>query len=397
MAIAPSLPSATYTARPSGLTPIPRGRLPTGTVATTRSVAASMMVTSSDRSLDTYTSGAASAAEAKIRANATATRMRVSIPRPPSRWDSTSAVPCRRSDAVEVANGDAAEETARSPHVGAACGGATSHHVQGLAKLLVPSPERERKPLVAVERWCGFDEGQHTGRIARIAAHHGLPDELYGRPGIPRYLRHQRAEATTEPTVQLATAELFEVGMPAHDPRADECGRCKGGGAGPSDTGEIRRAMGGSIARHSLVQGSAVQGHERDLRRLVRCEQRDTVARGCHARSCRDLAGARRLVRHERPARHPSGPQPHRERIHVHADARRHVQRATSAALVAEPIIDRGDVQKDGRLPRRRVAQRVGHVRAGPANEGDDTGAAYEYRCATRSLGSIRAHLRFDT
>src|SRR5262245_43994034 len=189
MAIAPSLPSATYTARPSGLTPIPRGRLPTGTVATTRSVAASMMVTSSDRSLDTYTSGAASAAETKIRARATAAheaRMRITIPRPPSRCDSTSAVPSRRSDAVEVANGDAAEEAAGSPHVGAARGGATSHHVQGLAKLLVPSPERERKSLVAVERWRRFDEGQDTGRIARIAAHDGLPEKLHRRPGIPR-------------------------------------------------------------------------------------------------------------------------------------------------------------------------------------------------------------------
>src|SRR5262249_4584164 len=158
---------------------------------TTRSIAASMMVTSSDRSLDTYTSGAASAAEAKIRARATATheaRMRVTIPRPPSRCDSTSAVPCRRSDAVQIANGDAAEEAARSPHVGAARGGATSHHVQGLAKLLFPSPERKRKPLVAVERWRRFDEGQHTGRIARIAAHDGLPDELDRRPRIPREL-----------------------------------------------------------------------------------------------------------------------------------------------------------------------------------------------------------------
>src|SRR5512143_1465475 len=82
-----SLPSATYTARPSGLTPIPRGRPPTGTVATTWSVAVSMMVTSFERSLETYASGPASAGAASIaRARAvTAHQARARIiDRPPS-------------------------------------------------------------------------------------------------------------------------------------------------------------------------------------------------------------------------------------------------------------------------------------------------------------------------
>src|SRR3954463_3577784 len=52
---------ATYSVRPSRLTWIPRGRLPTGIVETTLFVPPSMMLMSLERSLETYTLAGAAA------------------------------------------------------------------------------------------------------------------------------------------------------------------------------------------------------------------------------------------------------------------------------------------------------------------------------------------------
>src|SRR5258706_573405 len=85
---------------------MPRGRLPTGMLATTLSDAASMTVTLFERSLETYTSGSAPALAAAVPSATSVSSATPTLPStiapPPSRREPAAAIRHRGAERVEV-------------------------------------------------------------------------------------------------------------------------------------------------------------------------------------------------------------------------------------------------------------------------------------------------------
>src|SRR5262245_16593628 len=129
---------------------MPRGRLPTGIVATTLSVAPSITVTVFPRSLETYTSGSAAACAATAARMASERSASLFTPRaigrPPSGREPASAVRHRRAERVEILAADVGQDRERSE--GRVVALARARHVERLPELMIPSAERERFTLV---------------------------------------------------------------------------------------------------------------------------------------------------------------------------------------------------------------------------------------------------------
>src|SRR5262245_5135099 len=128
---------------PSGLTPMPRGRLPTGMVATTLSDEASMTVTLFERSLDTYTIGSAAADAApapSIASDSSAipTRRPGVIASPPSGREAAAALRHRRAERVEVLSAHVRQHRQRRERPADLLSLARARHVQRLPQLMVP-------------------------------------------------------------------------------------------------------------------------------------------------------------------------------------------------------------------------------------------------------------------
>src|SRR5215468_239719 len=200
---------------------MPRGRLPTGMVATTLSVAASMTVTVFPRSFETYTSGsaeapAAAASESSER-SVTVSRPRI-IDAPPSRREPAPAVRHRRAERVEIGSAQVAHDGERAARSADLLALPRPGDVERLAELVVPLAEREGVALVAVERRRRLQVRDERAAVERTRAHDGLADQLEGGPGCPGDILEWRIELSAKAAVQLTRAEALEFVMPRERP-----------------------------------------------------------------------------------------------------------------------------------------------------------------------------------
>src|SRR6185503_5254486 len=202
---------------------MPRGRLPTGMVATTLSDEASMTVTLFERSFETYTSGSAppgaGAPSTANESSAPATRPSV-MARPPSRCEPASTVRHRGAEGVEVLAAHVREDRERPERSRDVLPLPRPDHVERLPELVIPPAKREGLTLVAVERRRRLHERDEGGPVARAGPDHRLADELERGPRPPRGLGHRGVEATPEARVQLASAEALELVVPAERPES---------------------------------------------------------------------------------------------------------------------------------------------------------------------------------
>src|SRR5882724_916996 len=245
---------------------MPRGRLPTGMLATTLSDAASMTVTLFERSLEMYTSGSASALAAAVPSAASessATPIRPSaIAPPPSRREPAAAIRHRGAERVEVFPAYVREHRERPERRDDVLPLPRPDHVERLPELMIPPAKRERLTLVAVERRRRLHERDEGGPVAGARPHHRLADQLERGPRRPRGLGHRRVPPAPEAPVQLAGAEALQLVVPADRPKA---GRALGGQADPrlADPGDpVRPPALGDRPRHAGIDPAIVDGQE---------------------------------------------------------------------------------------------------------------------------------------
>src|SRR5262245_29696046 len=248
---------------------MPRGRLPTGMVATTLSAAASMTVTLFERSFGPYTRGsaparAATGPSAASESSATPTQPNT-IALPPSRREPAPAIRHRRAERIEIfpAHVGHQREWAEGPADVLAL--ARPDHVQRLPELVIPLAKREGFALVAVEGRRRLQERDESGAVAGAGAHHGLADQLERGPRGPRGLAERRAPLAPEAAVQLAGAEALQLVVPADrpEPRRALGGEAQSGLANPSDP--VGLASLGDCPRHQGIDAGVVHGQQQNV------------------------------------------------------------------------------------------------------------------------------------
>src|SRR5262245_12633666 len=327
---------------PSGLTPMPRGRLPTGMVATTLSDEASMTVTLFERSLDTYTSGsdatdAAFAPSIASDNSAIPTRPGV-IASPPSGREAAAALRYRRAERVEVLAAHVRQHRQRPEGPADLLPLARARHVQRLPQLMVPFPERQGLALVAVKGWRRLHERDEGRAVRGAGSHHRLAHQLDRGPPGPRGLRHRRIPPAPETAVQLTGAEALQLVMPGErpDPRRAIAGQAHTALADGRDA--VRPSPFADGPGHGIVHAALLDGQQQDVGggRV----SADAAAEARHAAPRRrfDLGPARRPVAHHAPAQQlPLLDEKLGQRVDVHRHAGRHVEGAPIAGLVAQP------------------------------------------------------------
>src|SRR4030095_14695249 len=253
---------------PSGLTPMPRGRLPTGMVATTLSDAASMTVTLFERSLDTYTIGsaAAEAAPPSIASDSSAIPTRPGvIASPPSGREAAAALRHRRAERVEVLAAHVRQHRQRREGPADLLPLARARHVERLPQLMIPLAEGQGLALVAVEGWRRLHEGDEGRAIRGAGPHHRLAHQLDRRPPRPRGLGHRRIPPAPETAVQLPGAEALQLVMPGErpDPRRAVAGQAHAALADGRDA--VRPPPFADGPGHGIVHAALLDGQQQDV------------------------------------------------------------------------------------------------------------------------------------
>src|SRR6185295_3096885 len=357
---------------------MPRGRLPTGILATTLSDAASMTVTLFERSFETYTSGSAAALAISVPNAASERSVSLiqfgAIALPPSRCEPAPAVGGGGAERVEVLPPHVRQHREGSALPRDVLTLSRAGYVERLPELMIPLAKGEGLALVAVEGMGRLHERHESGAIARPGPHHRLADQLERGPRRPGGLGERGAPATPEAAVQLAGAEPLELVVPADrpEPRRAVGREAESGLADPRDA--VRGPALRDCPRHCGIHPAIVGSQQDDVGRGGVPDHRRAAARQATTRDRLDLGTPGRAVARHRPAGELALVHEElSEGIDVHRHTRRHVKQSPLAALVTQAVVRGADIE-GRRAVGRHLEQRLAPARPHAPHDGQRAG-----------------------